>query len=208
MYKIRLQLLSSLEPEPPTVLEKHFGLQHRSVNNYLPPIKWPSLTHMQQQELSDEGGPGSICRMPSDHNKMTKEGGDCSPLPFNYLLICWLLLWQNIYNIKDFPNSSVGKESVCNAGDPGLIPGSGRSAGEGIGYPLQYSWASLVAQLVKNLPAKRPGFDPWAGKIPWRKERPPSPVFWPREFHVFMGLQRVGHDWATFTFTHNIKFTI
>ena len=42
-----------------------------------------------------------------------------------------------------FPHSSVGKESACNAGDPGLIPGLGRSAGEGIGYPLQYSWASL-----------------------------------------------------------------
>ena len=50
-----------------------------------------------------------------------------------------------------FPGSSVGKESACNAGDPGSIPGLGRSAGEGIGYPLQYSWASLVAQLVKNL---------------------------------------------------------
>ena len=45
-----------------------------------------------------------------------------------------------------FPGSSVGIESACNAGDPGLIPGSGRSAGEGIGYPLQYSWASLVAR--------------------------------------------------------------
>ena len=43
-----------------------------------------------------------------------------------------------------FPDSSVGKESACNAGDPGLIPGSGRAAGEGIGYPLQDSWASLV----------------------------------------------------------------
>ena len=52
----------------------------------------------------------------------------------------------------DFPHSSVGKESAGNAGDPGLIPGSGRSAGEGIGYPLQYSWVSLVAQLVKNPP--------------------------------------------------------
>ena len=49
--------------------------------------------------------------------------------------------------------SSVGKESNCNTGDPGSIPGSGRSPGEGIGYPLQYSWASLVAQLVKNPPA-------------------------------------------------------
>ena len=49
--------------------------------------------------------------------------------------------------------SSAGKESTCNAGDPGSIPGLGRSAGERISYPLQYSWPSLVAQLVKNLPA-------------------------------------------------------
>ena len=52
-----------------------------------------------------------------------------------------------------FPHSSVGKESACNAGDLGSIPGLQRSAGEGIGYPLQYAWASLVAQTVKNLPA-------------------------------------------------------
>ena len=51
-----------------------------------------------------------------------------------------------------FPHSSVGKESACNAADLGSIPGLGRSPGEGIGYPLQYSWASLGAQLVKNLP--------------------------------------------------------
>ena len=52
-----------------------------------------------------------------------------------------------------FPGSSVGKESTCSAGDPGSIPGLERSAGEGLGYPLQYSWASVVAQLVKNPPA-------------------------------------------------------
>ena len=51
------------------------------------------------------------------------------------------------------PNYLVGKESACNAGDPGSIPDLGKSSGEGIGYPLQYSWASLVTQLVKNLPA-------------------------------------------------------
>ena len=51
--------------------------------------------------------------------------------------------------------SSVGKESACNARDPGSIPAWGRSAGKGIGYPLQYSWTSVVAQLVKNLPAMR-----------------------------------------------------
>ena len=52
-----------------------------------------------------------------------------------------------------FPDSSVGKESACSLGDSSLIPGSGRSPGEGIAYTFQYSWASLVAQLVKNLPA-------------------------------------------------------
>ena len=51
-----------------------------------------------------------------------------------------------------FSHSSVGK-NTCNAGDPGSIPGLGRSPGKGIGYTLQYSWASLVAQMVKTLPA-------------------------------------------------------
>ena len=58
-----------------------------------------------------------------------------------------------MYVFWGFPCSSAGKESTCSAGDPALILGSGRSAGEGIGYPLQYTWASLVAQLVKNMPA-------------------------------------------------------
>ena len=52
-----------------------------------------------------------------------------------------------LYDNWGFPHSSVGKDSACNAGDPSSIPGSGRSAGEGIGYPLQYSWASVVARL-------------------------------------------------------------
>ena len=50
-----------------------------------------------------------------------------------------------------FPGSSAGKESACNSGDPGSIPGSGSFPGKRIGYPLQYSWASLVSQMVKNL---------------------------------------------------------
>ena len=57
--------------------------------------------------------------------------------------------------LKGFPDSSAGKESACNAGDPGSIPGWGRSPRERVGYPLQHSWASLVAQMVKNLPAMR-----------------------------------------------------
>ena len=64
----------------------------------------------------------------------------------------------------DFLDSSVGKESACNAGDPGLITGWGRSSGEGIGYPLRYSWASLVAQLVKNLPAM---WETWVLSLGW-----------------------------------------
>ena len=56
------------------------------------------------------------------------------------------------------------KESTCNAGDRGLIPGSGRSTREGIGYPLQYSWTSLVAQLIKNLPAMR---ETWVRPLDW-----------------------------------------
>ena len=66
--------------------------------------------------------------------------------------------------IECFPDSSVGKESTWNAGDPGSIPGLGISAGEGIGYPLQYSWASLVAQLVKNLPAM---WETWVQSLGW-----------------------------------------
>ena len=63
-----------------------------------------------------------------------------------------------------FPDSSVGKESAYNTGDLSLIPGLGRSAGEGIGYPLQYSWASLVAQLVKNSPAM---CETWVQSLDW-----------------------------------------
>ena len=63
-----------------------------------------------------------------------------------------------------FPGGSVGKDSTRDAGDPGSIPGSGRSPGEGISYPLQYSWASLVAQLVKNLPAMR---ETWVQSLGW-----------------------------------------
>ena len=65
---------------------------------------------------------------------------------------------------QGFPDSSVGKEFTFNAGDPSSIPGQGRSAGEGIFYPLQYSWASLLAQLVKNLPAKQ---ETWVRFLGW-----------------------------------------
>ena len=66
--------------------------------------------------------------------------------------------------------------------------------------------ASQVALMVKNQ-CRRHGLDPWVGKIPWRRERLPTPVFWPGEFHGLqsMGSQRIGHDWPTFTFTKHLK---
>ena len=77
-------------------------------------------------------------------------------------------------SIDGFPGNSAGKKKfTCNAEDPGSIPGLGRSSGEGIGYPLQCSWASLVAQLVKNLPAM---WETWVRSLGWE-------VFWPGEFH-------------------------
>ena len=63
-----------------------------------------------------------------------------------------------------FPGRSAGKESTCNAGNLGLIPGSGRSPGEGIGYPLQYSWANLVTQMVKNPPVT---WETWVLSLGW-----------------------------------------
>ena len=68
-----------------------------------------------------------------------------------------------------FPGNSAGQESACTAGDPGLIPGLGRSPGEGIGYPLQYSRASLMARMVRNPPAT---WKTWVRSLGW--EDPPE----------------------------------
>ena len=77
----------------------------------------------------------------------------------------------NFPKLQFYPSliAQLVKKSAYNAGDTSLIPGSGRSAGEGIGYPLQYSWASLVAQLVKNLPAMQ---ETWVQFLGW--EDPPE----------------------------------
>ena len=97
---------------------------------------------------------------------------------------------------KGFPDSSVSKESAYNSGNPHSVPGLGRSAGEGIGYPFQYSWASLVAQLVKNLPAMR---ETWVRSLGWEDPLKKGKA---THFHVlawkipwtmqFIGSQRVG----------------
>ena len=94
---------------------------------------------------------------------------------FNFFFLHWSR------DEHGFPCSSAGKESTCNAGDPSLIPASGRATGEGIGYPLQYMWASLVAQVEKNPSAM---WETCVGKTPWRRERLPTPAFWPGEFNV------------------------
>ena len=107
--------------------------------------------------------------------------------------------------VMGFPGGSAGKEPACNAGDPGLIPGSGRSTGEGIGYPLQYTWASLVAQLVTSFPARR---ETWIQSLCWQdvlekgKATNCSILIWrvPQTVQS-MGSQRVRHDWMTFPFT-------
>ena len=105
--------------------------------------------------------------------------------------------------IRGFPDSSAGKESTCNEKDPHLTLRSGRSPGEGIGYPLQYSWASLVAQMVKNLLAM---WETWvrslgledpldkgmvthSGIFAWRIPRTQEPGRL-----QFMRSQRVRHD--------------
>ena len=104
--------------------------------------------------------------------------------------------------VAGFPGSSAGKEIACNAGDPGSILGLGNSPGEGIGYPLWYSWASLVAQMVKNSSTM---WETWVRSLGWEdplEEWQPTPVFllgesqWIEEPGGLqsMGSQRVEHN--------------
>ena len=93
------------------------------------------------------------------------------PIHIPFVLRKYHNIWQywmgEVGSIRGFPDSSVGKESACSVGDRGSIPESGRSTAEGIGDPLQYSWSSLVARLVKNpLQCGKLGFNLCIGKIP------------------------------------------
>ena len=114
-------------------------------------------------------------------------------------------------NILGFPDSSADKESACNEGDSISISGSGRSPGEEIGYPLKYTWASLVVQLVKNLPAM---WETWVWSLVWEdplkkgKATHSGILAWRIPWTVSStGLQRIRHDWGTFTSLHrNVKF--
>ena len=110
-------------------------------------------------------------------------------------------IWLLLIMLPGFPGSSAGEEAACNAGDSHSISGSGRYPREGIDCLLWYSWALLVAQSVKNLPATQ---ETWVGKIPWRKALQHTPVFLPGESSwteepvglQSMGSQTVRHDWA------------
>ena len=141
----------------------------------------------------------------------------------NWTDINWITLFS--LTSPGFPHSSVAKESACNAGDTGWIPGSGRSSGERIGYPLQYSWASLVAQLVKNLPAMG---ETWVWSLGWKDSLEKGKAYpfqysdlensmncilhrvtkshiWLRDFHFhFLSLQRL----PTFPGLWSISFNI
>ena len=125
-----------------------------------------------------------------------------------HLQFTGVLVYKKLDHQNSFPDGSLGKESTCNAGDPGSIPGSGRSLGEGIGYLLQYSWASLVAQLVKNLPVM---WETWVRSLGWEdplekeKATHSSILAWRIPWtEKSMGLRKVRHDGATFTFTFSI----
>ena len=121
-----------------------------------------------------------------------------------YSLVLSLLYGPTLTSVG-FLDSSVGKESACNAGDSGSMPGLERSAGELIRYPIQYSWASFVAKLVKNPTVM---WETWVWSLGWEDPLEkgkathssilPWWITWPV---VSMGLQRFGHDWSNFTFT-------
>ena len=92
------------------------------------------------------------------------------------------------FPLQDFPQSSAGKESACNEGDPDCIPGLGRTTGEWIGYPVHHSWVSLVAQLVKNSPAVGDlRLIPGLGRSPGEGNTTNSSI-WPGEFHALYSL--------------------
>ena len=113
---------------------------------------WAGQCHSSR--LRGTGGHMSVCVYISLFFICIYACMDCWSCPQRQLSCCSHCL----------PDSSVGEESACNAGDPGSIPGSGRSPGEEVGYPLQDSWVSLVSQLVKNPPAKR---ETWVRSLGW-----------------------------------------
>ena len=132
---------------------------------------------------------------------MTEHQAELSVLYSSFLLAIYFIYGSEIY--MGFPGSSAGKESACNAGNPGSISGLGRSAGEEIGYLLQYSWSCLVAAMRKTL-----GLIPGLGWCPGEGNGYPLLYYglensmdrgaWQPTVH---GVPKGWHNWATFTFT-------
>ena len=107
---------------------------------------------------------------------------EAEALFFPSAMVWMFMSYLQIHGV--FPGSSAGTESACNAGDPSSTPGSGKSTAEGVGYPFSIlglpwwlSWKRI------HLQCRRPGFDPWVGKIPRRRKWLPTPVCWSGEFH-------------------------
>ena len=96
---------------------------------------------------------------------LMKEKEDTSKCRTTPCLHVWILLWCQLPPNRGLPGSSAGKGSAWNAGYPGLIPGLGRSPGEVTDYPPQYSWASLVAEMLENLPAMQ---ETWVQSLAWK----------------------------------------
>ena len=136
---------------------------------------------------TDVPGKEGICHIQCDHKKFTVQ----TSIILRVLIIRASLIAQLVKNLPvmqetlvqflvrkicwrrdklptpvflGFPGGSAGIRSACHAGDPSSIPGSGSFPGEGTGYLFQYSWASLVAQLVKNLPAM---WETWVPSLGW-----------------------------------------
>ena len=165
-----------------------------------------------------KGSKISVESIPDITGVFTHWNGTCLP---GKLLILWSgcfieagsLMTFNIiarFSLKrGFPGSAADKESACNTGDTSLIPESGRSPGEGIGFPLQYYCASLGAQLIKNSPAMR---ETRVKSLGWEDPlEKGTATHWYSRLENFMdysmGSQRVGHDRATFTFTLSLRYT-
>ena len=133
---------------------------------------------------------------------------------FPLLSSAWAVTTFALNCCQGSPDSSVGKESACNSGNPGSIPGSERSPGEGIGYPLQYSWASLVAQLGKNLLATQ---QTPLGSIPGLRRFPGEEKGYPLQYsglensmnYIVHGITK-SWTWVTFIlyFTGNFNLHV
>ena len=115
------------------------------------PVLLPGKSHGWRSLVGCSPWPGLLSRPGRKRRPSARENGGVSGVSSSCGARGGFLPRHDYFQI--FPGSSSGKESTCDAGDPCSIPGSGRSSGERIGYPLQYSWASLVVQLVKNPPA-------------------------------------------------------